>query len=998
MRPCAALGLAFCLAFGEALWAEAPGVAGELRSFRPATVRASQTAGGSRLHIAYDDTELDLVLEPQSLRSPAFRLLVQDDDGDFADVDAPPSATYRGVIEGQEHSKVAVTERDGRFWATLYLDPGKWWFVEPLPRGSANAAGAQEYAVYQRADIIAGPGHCGAEGDGGGTQKVAGGPAAVAGGTLRVADLAVDADVQFFQANGGSVAATLADIENVVNGVSLIYEREANISYELTTVVIRTQEPDPYSSTDAHTLLQQFRNSWNAFMGGVHRDIAHLFTGKNLDTNIIGVAYTDTMCDACEGGSGYGLSQSRFESLMGRRVCLTAHELGHNWGAEHCDGQPDCGMMCSNLGACNGACDEFGSTTLSVISNTAASAGCLSIPSPGPSFPLCETFSDGLAAGTWSYIAGAQVATDSAAAPSPPAVLRLNRCCTACAPGPDEVRLNIVDLSQVSEAIIGYWAAYAGGNPASQLVVDYRNAAGHWTELDRLLGGAADDGPFVQGVHGAPADAFHDAFRLRFRLESSSDTDEWSIDNVIVAPALPSSPVLHVREDATSAGEGAGWKSAYASLSEALVLATCAAPTVREVWVAGGTYRPDGADVDRTATFRIPKGVALLGGFNGTEVDAAERDPGRNPTILSGEAGLPFQPSDDVYHVVTIPAGDEDTVIDGFTILGGNATATVNDGGGALRVLSGRPRIAHCRLQNNQAYLGGALYVALNAGADVERCTFLGNGSLSHGGAIYAGQGSTLQMAECSLLGNVSNAFGGGVYLSTANANLSDCALGGNRGSSGGGIYAFRGSAALANCTLYQNAATASVGGLLASNSNVNLRGCIFWDNSDNGGIHELSQVAGASAIVNYTCMRGWSGGFGGVGNTGADPLLADADGADDQAGTLDDDVRLVGTSPVRDAGDPNLQPAPGFTDLVGAPRVLCGRVDMGAIESGLADGDCNGSVEASDFGYWGSCATGPAAPYSDPLCAGFDFNVDGRVDLADFLPLQSAWGDLVTP
>jgi hypothetical protein len=109
---------------------------------------------------------------------------------------------------------------------------------------------------------------------------------------------------------------------------------------------------DPYTTNSPGSLLPQFANYWNANRGGVARDVAHLFTGRpmgQVSGGTIGIAYVGVVCNL---GSAYGVSQSRFSNNWNYRVAVTAHEIGHNFNAAHCDSAPPCNIMCSGVGGC----------------------------------------------------------------------------------------------------------------------------------------------------------------------------------------------------------------------------------------------------------------------------------------------------------------------------------------------------------------------------------------------------------------------------------------------------------------------------------------------------------------------------------------------------------------------------------------------------------------------------------------------------------------------
>ena len=125
--------------------------------------------------------------------------------------------------------------------------------------------------------------------------------------------------------------------------------------------------------------------------------------------------------------------------------------------------------------------------------------------------------------------------------------------------------------------------------------------------------------------------------------------------------------VIYVKPNAQ--GDGTSWENATGNLQKALQSAT----EGTQVWVAAGTYTPT-MGTDRTVSFELPSGVAIYGGFQGTETSLDQRNIEQNPTILSGEIGQPG-PVDNSYNVVFISNSDENTIIDGFVITGGNANA-----------------------------------------------------------------------------------------------------------------------------------------------------------------------------------------------------------------------------------------------------------------------------------------------------------------------------------
>jgi len=230
---------------------------------------------------------------------------------------------------------------------------------------------------------------------------------------------------------------------------------------------------------------------------------------------------------------------------------------------------------------------------------------------------------------------------------------------------------------------------------------------------------------------------------------------------------------IHVYQGAT--GDGSSWEYAYGDLQTALYRAVAG----DEIWVAAGIYYPT-QQLDRTASFVIPKGVKLFGGFNGTERNLEERNWERNITILSGEIGSPLKSEDNSYTVVYFNGVGNDTWLDGFTIKDGYANSHLqgafdmtNCGGGVFNDASVRessPIIQHCTFFNNFARQGAAIfnYSGHNTCAPIIRaCAFRSNHATFNGGAIFTSGNSGVcspAIISCTFNKNQAN-YGAAVFI-----------------------------------------------------------------------------------------------------------------------------------------------------------------------------------------------------------------------------------------
>jgi hypothetical protein len=83
-----------------------------------------------------------------------------------------------------------------------------------------------------------------------------------------------------------------------------------------------------------------------------------------------------------------------------------------------------------------------------------------------------------------------------------------------------------------------------------------------------------------------------------------------------ITQASVAGPRCYVDASGQSPGGGFDWSDAYTDLQSALSNDSCT-----EIWVAAGTYLPDGASPgDRSLSFVLKSGVAIYGGFSGDEL------------------------------------------------------------------------------------------------------------------------------------------------------------------------------------------------------------------------------------------------------------------------------------------------------------------------------------------------------------------------------------------
>jgi len=508
-----------------------------------------------------------------SLRTADARMLLDRGNGVYEEAALPPHRTYRGTL-ASNGALVAASIIDGKLWATIDLSDDTI-FVQPSTDFDASRA-ANEYVVYSHGDVAprdfhrcgndeanlgspdwmlglpTDPGELPGAGDvgplGGGTNQ-GGSEGGIAGTNPYIAEIAFDADFEFFQKNGQNATNTVNDIENVMNSVSLVYDRDVNITYEFSGFVIRTTAADPYTTTVMTDLLCEFRTKWNTTPESqIQRDVAQLFTGKAITGNVIGLAWLGVVCnqsgtDCSVGGNlAYSAVESRFTTNLDFRVSLSAHELGHNWQAQHCDSANPCNIMCSIINSCQGTTGtnlKFSATEQAQITAFRNAVAC----DPALPAPITPPFVDNFDASAlinttnWIFSKGAATSTAAVAEPTPTRSLNLDAI-SNLEYGDDEIRSNFILLSGVTTAYLTYSTQHRGVEAGKQLVVEYLNSLLDWTVINTITSDGVDENTFQSWQHTLPGNAKHNKFRIRFRALVDGQDDDWYIDSVGVSSVI----------------------------------------------------------------------------------------------------------------------------------------------------------------------------------------------------------------------------------------------------------------------------------------------------------------------------------------------------------------------------------------------------------------------------------------------------------------------------
>lgn len=430
-------------------------------------------------------------------------------------------------------------------------------------------------------------------------------------------------------------------------------------------------------------------------------------------------------------------------------------------------------------------------------------------------------------------------------------------------------------------------------------------------------------------------------------------------------------PTLFVNAAAAPAGDGLSWATAFQTIDQAV--ASPFSQGCDQVWVATGTYAP-------TNLF-LHSGLQLFGGFAGHETSLSQRNWTNNITLLTGTNGPVIQNSEPC---------DNTALLDGFVVSARSypATISLNDASPVLR---------NCLFASNQNDVIQSLGSLL-----VTNCVFAGNAQVS-----VFNYGSNITIAGCSFESNQNysvqnepsaglgtlvindSIFQDNAYEAVNNSSVllvTNCLFAGNVGNDGAAV-ANNGTLAMVNCTLVNNSAIYQGGGVDNLGGTALLVNSIFWNNQAPTPV-EIAQIFSTTNLSDFStnglsisnCLIQGLSIFAGNSNVGFDPLFVDANTG---AFELSPYSSAIGAGNIAFINGASL-------DLAGNPRVVNGSVDLGAYETGTAQGNVQlSSVPASQS----SCSGGDANfTVTSPTAASFSWQYFDGATWQNFAPNGPFW------
>jgi hypothetical protein len=187
----------------------------------------------------------------------------------------------------------------------------------------------------------------------------------------------VIADYEFYQRMSDDPEGAIIARWDIVDG---IWSEQVGVKISLAPLTVLKSASEPFTRTDPNSLLGQVRTYRHSSSAQSATGVTHLMTGRDLDGNIVGISYMNSVCN---GDSADSLSEGSHSTL--ESALIAAHELGHNFNAPHdgetgaCQSTPQTYLMAPQINYS----EQFSSCSLTQISARIKTASCL-VPYEAP--------------------------------------------------------------------------------------------------------------------------------------------------------------------------------------------------------------------------------------------------------------------------------------------------------------------------------------------------------------------------------------------------------------------------------------------------------------------------------------------------------------------------------------------------------------------------------------------------------------------------------------
>lgn len=309
----------------------------------------------SRFYLELNGTRYLLELQTNDMRSTDYKSSVTSVSGTVTTSVDPFEEinTYKGFSDDNINNIVRLTISETELFGYIYIQATKQWlYIEPLKsvlQGSPLAASVDPnmLVIFHVKDVIMPP-----QIDTEGPQLNIEIPATQMSDPCipLTLEIATDADYEFYFKYKKLSNQRILDYLNQVEGV---YSANFNMVFSVTHQnVWEDVVSQPYKSSNVKQFCVDMNNVWSGeTFASVRRDIVHAWSGKTFHDGYWGAVPE-------HGGIGSVCSSPSTSNgvTMDRDACVitTAHEIGHNFNARHCDGYcsgiqyNDKGVPCSD--------------------------------------------------------------------------------------------------------------------------------------------------------------------------------------------------------------------------------------------------------------------------------------------------------------------------------------------------------------------------------------------------------------------------------------------------------------------------------------------------------------------------------------------------------------------------------------------------------------------------------------------------------------------------